>query len=117
MALFLAEQQEVDGWETQRRSRMGRLLEDMTRLSEEINALRGDRQEFRKELVEGHKERQMDVFELCLDFSDTRARAAKRGKEARLANLKILTRTVGGQQQEMRADIAAARRAWVGRGA
>jgi len=114
VALFLAEQQEVDGWETKRRSRMGRLLEDMTRLSEEIHALRGNRQEFRKELVEGNKERQMDVFELCLDFSDTQARAAKRGKEARLATLKILKRTVDGRRLEMRADMAAARHAWAG---
>jgi hypothetical protein len=115
VALFLAEQKEVDGWETERRSMMGRLLEDMTRLSEEIDALRGNRQEFRRELVEGNKGRQMDVFELCMDFSDTQARAAKRGKETRLATLKILKRAVHGRQREMRADIAAARRAWVGR--
>jgi len=96
---------------------MGRLLDDMTRLSGEIQALRGNRREFRKELADGNKDRQMDVFEMCMDFSDTQARSAKRTKEARLAFLKILTRTVDGQQRAMRADIAAARRAWVGRGA
>ena len=89
----------------------------MTRLSGEIQALRGHRRELRKELAEGNKDRQMDVFEMCMDFSDTQARAAKRSKEARLAFLKILKRTINGQQREMKADMAAARRAWAGRGA
>jgi hypothetical protein len=96
---------------------MGRLLEDMTRLSGEIQALRGSRRAFRKELSDGNRDRQMDVFEMCSDFAGTQARVAKRTKEERLAFLRNLKRTVGGQQREMRADIAAARRAWAGRGA
>ncbi len=96
---------------------MGRLLEDMTRLAGEIQALRGSRRAFRKELADGNRDRQMDVFEMCADFAGTQARAAKRTKEERLAFLKNLKRNVGGQQREMRTDIAAARRAWVGRGA
>lgn len=96
---------------------MGRLLEEMTRLAGEIQALRGSRRVFQKELADGNRERQMDVFEMCADFADTQARVAKRTKEERLAFLKNLRRTVGGQQREMRADMAAARRAWAGRGA
>ena len=88
---------------------MGRLLEDMTRLVGEIQALRGSRREFRKELV-------MDVVEMCADFADTHARMAKRTKEERLAFCKNLKRPVGGQQREMRAEMAAARRAWAGHG-
>ncbi len=60
---------------------MGRLLEDMTRLSEEIQALRGSRRAFRKELADGNKDRQMDVFEMCVDLADTQARMAKRTKD------------------------------------
>ena len=106
---------------------MGRLVEDMTRLVGEIQALRGSRRAFRRELA-------MDVVEMCADFADTHARMAKRTKEERLAGerdrqtvakrdqeerlafCKNLKRTVGGQQREMRAEMAAARRAWAGHG-
>jgi hypothetical protein len=96
---------------------MGRLLEDMTRLVGEIQALRGSRQALRDELADGNRDRQMDVFEMCADFAGTQARMANRKKAERLACLKNLKRTVGGQQREIRADIAGARRAWAGRGA
>lgn len=96
---------------------MGRLLEDMTRLAGEIHALRGSRRAFQKELADGNRDRQMDVFEMCADFAGTQARMAKRTKAERIAFLKNLRRTVGGQQREMGVDIAAARRAWAGRGA
>jgi len=87
---------------------MGRLVEDMTRLVGEIQALRGSRRAFRKELT-------MDVFEMCADFADTHARMAKGAKEERLAFVENLKRTVGEQLQEIRAYIAGARRAWAGR--
>jgi hypothetical protein len=93
---------------------MGRLLEDMTRLSGEIQALRGSREAFRKELADGNKDRRMGVFELAVDFAGTRARMAKRTKEERLAFLNSLKRNVGAQQWEMKADIAGARRVWAG---
>ena len=107
---------------------MGRLLEDMTRLVGEIQALRGSRQAFKKDLA-------MDVFEMCADFSDTHARMAKRTKEERLAfvdNLKQnvaelrrkiradldnLKQRVAELKQAIRADLAGARRAWFGMGA
>jgi hypothetical protein len=95
---------------------MGRLVEDMTRLVGEIQALRGSRQALREELADGNRERQMDVLEMCADFVATHARMAKRTKEERLAFCKNLKRTVGGQQREMRAEMAAARRAWAGHG-
>ena len=95
---------------------MGRLLEDMTRLTGEIQELRGSRRALRKELADGNRERQMDVFEMCADFANTQARVAKRTKEGRLAFLNYLRRMVGGLQREMGADLAAARRTWAGRG-
>jgi hypothetical protein len=96
---------------------MGKLLEDMTRLCGEIRTLHRSRATFRKELAEGNRNREKDVAEMCADFSGTQTRAAGRTRAGRLAFLKNLKQTVGGQQREMRADIAAARRAWVGRGA
>lgn len=95
---------------------MGRLRDDMTRLAGEIQALRGSRRALRKELADGNRERQMDVFEMCADFANTQARVAKRTKEGRLAFLNCLRRTVGRLQRGMGADLAAARRAWAGRG-
>jgi hypothetical protein len=96
---------------------MGRLLEDMTRLASEVQALHRRRQVFRKELATGNRDRQMDVFEMCADFAGTQAQIAQGAKEERLAFLKNLRRTVGGLQQDMRTDLAAARRVWAGRGA
>ena len=114
---------------------MGRLLEDMTRLVGEIQALRGSRRALRKELADGNRERQMDVFEMCADLADTQARMAERSRENRLAfvdNLKQrvaelrrrfradldnLKQTVAELKQAIRADLAGARRAWAGRGA
>ncbi|MGD1157249.1 MAG: hypothetical protein ABSA41_15650 [Terriglobia bacterium] len=93
---------------------MGRLLEDMTRLSEDIQALRGSRRAFRKELADGDRERKIDVFEMCADLADTQARVAERTKAERLAFLKNLKRTVRGQLRGVRADIAGARQAWSG---
>jgi ATP-dependent Clp protease ATP-binding subunit ClpA len=96
---------------------MAKLLEDMTRLSGEIQALRGSRRAFREELAEGNRNREKDVAEMCADFSGTQARAAERTRARRFAFLKRLKQTVSGQQRAMREDIAAARRAWAGRGA
>jgi ATP-dependent Clp protease ATP-binding subunit ClpA len=96
---------------------MGKLLEDMTRLCGEIRALHGSRQTFRKELAEGNREREKDVAEMCADFAGTQARMAQRMRAGRLTFLKNLKKTVSGQQQAMRSDIAGARRAWQGKGA
>jgi hypothetical protein len=96
---------------------MGRLLDDMTRLSGEIQALRGGRRAFRKGLEDGTRDRRMDVFEMCADFAGSQGRMADRTKTERLAFLNNLKRAVGGQQRDMRADLAAARRAWAVRGA
>ena len=96
---------------------MGRLTEDMTRLCGEIQALRGSRQALKKDLEDGNKDRQRDVFEMSVDFAGTRARMTNRTKAERRAFLKNLKRTVGGQQREIRADLAGARRAWAVMGA
>ena len=48
-------------------------------------------------------------------ISEDMTRLAERMRAGRLAFLNNLKQTVSGQQREMRADIAAARRAWVGK--
>lgn len=89
---------------------MGRLTEDMTRLCGEIQALRGSRQAFVEDLA-------IDVSEMCGDFADTRARMAKRSREARLASVNNLKQNVTDLKREISADLAGARRAWFSRGA
>jgi regulator of replication initiation timing len=93
---------------------MGRLLEDMTRLSDEIQTLHDHFRAFRKELAESNKDLQMDVFEMRADLAAAQARAAESGREGRLGFMKNLRRTVGEQRREMRADLAGAHRAWAG---
>ena len=94
---------------------MGKLAEDVTRLCGEMRALRENRQTLRKELEDGAKDRQRDIFELCADFAETRARMAKRTLENRLGFLNSLKRNVDDQKREMRADLAVSRCAWAGR--
>ena len=94
---------------------MGTLTEDMTRVCGEIRAMRASRQALRDELAEGAKERRVDVIQTCTSFAEARARMAKQTKEARGAFWRNLKRTVAGQQRELRADIAGARRAWAGK--
>jgi hypothetical protein len=86
----------------------------MTRLSHEIQTLHGQFHAFHKELAEGNKDLQMDVFEMRADLAAAQARAAELGRENRLSFMKHLRQTVGEQRREMRADLAGARRAWAG---
>jgi len=96
---------------------MGKLLDDMTRLSGEITELRGTRRAFRGELAEGTRNRAKEVVEMCADFADTHTRTAERIRVGRLAFLKSLKQSVSDQQHDMRADLAGARRVWAGKGA
>jgi len=94
---------------------MGKLLDDMTRLSHEIQTLHEHFRDFRKELVDGNKDLQMDVFEMRADLAEAQARAAELGKEGRQGFMKNLRRTVGDQRRELRGDLAGAHRVWAGR--
>jgi len=93
---------------------MGKLLDDMTRLSHEIQTLHEHFLDFRKELADGNKDLQMDVFEMRADLAEAQARVAEVGREGRLGFMKNLRRTVGDQRREFRADLAGAHRAWAG---
>ena len=96
---------------------MGRMLEDMTRLSENIQALRGSRRAFLMELSDDNRDRQSAVLDMCAHFAGRQTQTATRMKDGRLEFLHNLRRTVRGQLRGVRADHAGARRAWSGEAA
>ena len=92
------------------------LTEDMTRLCDEIVAMRKMRGSMMTELQHGAKGLKHSVTKLCAHFGRVRATMAKRTQNERLAFLSSLKRSVGAQRREMRNDLAGARRAWAGKG-
>jgi len=91
------------------------LTEDMTRLCDEIVAMRKMRSSMMTELQHGAKGLKHSVTKLCAHFGRVRATMAKRSKNERLTFLNNLKRTVGGQRRDIRNDLAGARRAWAGK--
>jgi hypothetical protein len=91
------------------------LTEDMTRLCDEIVAMRKMRGSMMTELQHGAKGLKHSVTKLCAHFGRVRATMAKRTKNERLAFLSSLKRSVGAQRRDMRDDLAGARRAWAGK--
>jgi hypothetical protein len=93
------------------------MLEDMTRLNEEIQALRGSRRAFLMELSVDNRDRQRDVLDMVAHFAGKQTQTATRLKDGRIEFMHDLRRTVRGQLRKVRADIAGARRAWSGEAA
>ena len=91
------------------------LTEDMTRLCDEIVAMRKMRGNMMTDLQHGAKGLKHCVTKLCAHFGRVRATMAKRTKHERLTFLNNLKSTVGAQRREMRNDLAGARRAWAGK--
>ena len=91
------------------------LTEDMTRLCDEIVAMRKMRSSMMTELQHGAKGLKHSVTTLCAHFGRVRTTMAKRTKNERLTFLNNLKRSVGAQRREMRNDLAGARRAWAGK--
>jgi hypothetical protein len=91
------------------------LTDDMTRLCDEIVAMRKMRGSMMNELQHGAKGLKHSVTKLCAHFGRVRATMAKRSKNERLAFLNNLKRTVGAQRRDIRNDLAGARRAWAGK--
>lgn len=93
---------------------MGRLTKDMTRLCEEIEGLRVERQELKKKLAEATKARQVEVLETCAAFTDARnwkAEGAHNSRQSFVDNLKQVVAELG---KDTRDDVAMARRCWGG---
>ena len=91
------------------------LTDDMTRLCDEIVAMRKVRGSMMTDLQHGAKGLTHSVTKLCAHFGRVRATMAKRTKNERVAFLNNLKSTVGAQRREMRNDLAGARRAWAGK--
>ncbi|HEY4934005.1 MAG TPA: hypothetical protein VII23_20775 [Terriglobales bacterium] len=91
---------------------MGTLTKDMTRLSEEIQTLRSDRQELKKKIVERTKARQVEVLETCAAFTDARAWKAESEHTSRQNFVENLKQVVAEQEKDLRDDLAMARRSW-----
>jgi hypothetical protein len=91
------------------------LTDDMTRLCDEIVAMRKARGAMMTELRHGAKGLTHNVTKLCAHFGRVRTTMAKRTKNERLAFLNNLKRSVGAERREMRNDLAGARRAWAGK--
>lgn len=91
---------------------MGRLTKDMTRLCEEIQMLRANRQELKKKLSEETKARQVEVLETCAAYTDARAWKAEGAHNSRQTFVDNLRQVVADQGKYTRDDLAMARRSW-----
>jgi hypothetical protein len=91
------------------------LTDDMTRLCDEILAMRKMRSTMMSDLRHGAKGLKHSVTKLCAHFGRARVTMAKRTKNERVAFLNNLKRSVGAQRHDMRNDLAGARRAWAGK--
>jgi hypothetical protein len=91
---------------------VGRLTEDMTRLCEEIQTLRADREDLKKEVAEETKARQVEVLGSCAAFAEALARKAKGAHQTRMAFLGNLKHSVAAQTRGVREDLETVRRVW-----
>lgn len=91
---------------------MAKLTEDMTRLCEEIQTLRANREGLRKELAETSKARQIEVVKSCAAFADALARKARLAHDNRISFLGHLKHRVSQQAREMQDDLTMVRRMW-----
>ena len=89
---------------------MGVLTNDITRLRNEILALRSARQ---REIGD----RRADVSQMLADFSKALSAVARRAKADRLGFISDLKRTVTDFLSEVRADLRGMRQAWLALGA
>ena len=93
------------------------LTDDMTRLCDEIVAMRKTRGSMMSELHHDAKGLKHTVTKLCAHFGRARMTMAKRTKNERVAFLNNLKRSVSTQRRDIRNDLAGAHRAWAGKGA
>jgi len=91
---------------------VAKLTEDMTRLCEEIQTLRANREGLKKELAETSRARQMEVVKSCAAFADALARKASLAHDNRISFLGHLKHRVREQAREMQDDLTMVRRAW-----
>lgn len=90
------------------------LTDAMTRLSEEIGALRQGRETFRKDLAEETRGMKTAVSEMRAGFANAHAQRAMRTKRNLTAFVSRLKRGMAKFRQEFRADLAGASRGFFG---
>jgi hypothetical protein len=88
----------------------------MTRLCEDIQTLRADRQELNKKLAEGTKARQVEILETCAAYNNARVWKAEGARNSRQSFVDNLKQVVAGQVKDTRDDLAMARRSWANHG-
>jgi hypothetical protein len=91
---------------------MGSLTGDMTRLCDEISALRNERGDLMKDLAKGARDLHHIVSEMQAGFRQSHEEMARETKAERVALLSGLKGMVLGMRREFVADLAGARRAW-----
>jgi len=96
---------------------MGNLTGEMTRLKDEVDALRSAREALMKSLADGAKELARTVGEMKSDFAGARVSMANRAKKERGAFVSELRKGVNRIKRETAADLAGARRVWSGKAA
>lgn len=93
---------------------MGVQTKEMTRLCGEIGTLRGARQTLLADLRRTTQLRRVGVSQMRVRFSETQAVRARCSRADLTSFLFRLRMAVGQLRLEVRAEIAAARRAWLG---
>ncbi len=96
---------------------MGVLTHDLTRLRNEILALRSARQGLIHDLERETGDRRADVSQMLANFSKGLGAVARRTKADRLGSITDLKRTVGNLLTGVRTDLSGVREAWLTLGA
>jgi hypothetical protein len=100
----------------ERRFIMGVLTQDITRLRNEILALRNERRALVHDLERETRMRQTDVSQMLAQFSKDCGAAARRMKTCRLDSITDLQETVSGILTGVRSDLSGIRKAWMAMG-
>jgi hypothetical protein len=95
---------------------MGVLTHDLTRLRNEILALRSARQGLIHDLERETGDRRADVSQMLANFSKGFGAVARRTKADRSGSISDLKRTVSGVLAGVRTDLSGIRQAWVALG-
>jgi hypothetical protein len=100
----------------ERRFIMGVLTQDITRLRNEILALRNERRTLVHDLERETRIRQTDVSQMLAQFSKDCGAVARRMKNCRLDSISDLQQTVSGILTGVRLDLTGIRKAWMAMG-
>jgi len=95
---------------------MGVLTDDLTRLRNEVLALRSARQGLIHDLEQETEDRRADVSQMLAGFSKNFGAVVRKTKADRLGSISDLKRTVTDLLTEVRTDLGGARQAWLALG-